>query len=399
MSFTERFSFDTVLNRLDEAKIAPINKEYIKQHDLILSAKGIKKARRKKYIDVLRWWAGILQEDFKKANKEDLIRAVDMLQSDKILAQKGKPFAESTKELHKAVLKTFYKWLQGDDEMFPEKIRWLNPKLSRISNKLPQDILKEEDVQLMLQFADNARDQAIIMLLYESGARASEFLGMKIKDIPQEKKGIRAHIDGKTGRRDFLVVASVPYLIRYLNTHPARKEPSAPLWYTIQKGQLKTLSYENFKRILRDVGKRAKIAKPCNPHHYRHSAETRDANFMTECQLATKYGHVIGSKMIRKYVHLSGKDTDSAILNYYGLAARQDEQSLLKPMVCERCGFENARVDSCERCGGPVSHKAKLQERKNKMGDLEERLKKVEAALNRRLVGEVVDAVIRKKKG
>jgi site-specific recombinase XerD/predicted Zn-ribbon and HTH transcriptional regulator len=359
MSFTERVYMDVVHKRLDGDNISPSNKKYIREHDLILSAKGIKKARRKKYIDILRWWTKILNMDLKKTTKDDLIKAVDKLQSDTLLTKKGTPFSDASKETNKAILKTFYKWLEGNDELFPEKIRWLKPKVSALSNKLPKDIFTEQDIQIMLQFANSARDQAIIMVLYESGVRASEFLGLKIRDITQEQKGMRMFVDGKTGRRSFLLVSCIPYIMRYLNTHPDKNNPDAPVWFSNHRKGLQTLSYETVKHVIKTIGKAAKISKPMHPHNFRHSAETRDAKFMTDSQLAYKYGHVPGSAMVRKYVHLSGKDTDTAILKYYGLATQEDQISQFTPKTCKTCGYDNPqKVDYCERCGRAISHKA-----------------------------------------
>lgn len=371
---------DVVHKRLDGDSISPSNKKYIREHDLILSAKGIKKARRKKYIDILRWWCKVLDKDLKKATKDDLIQGIDKLQSDICLTKKGTPFTDASKETNKAILKTFYKWLEGNDEIFPQKISWLKPKVSTLSNKLPKDIFTEEDVQLMLQFANSARDQAIIMVLYESGVRASEFLGLKIRDLKQEKKGMRIFVDGKTGRRSFLLIACIPYIMRYLNTHPEKDNPDAPLWFSPYGKELQHLSYECVKKRIKRIGKAAKINKPLHAHNFRHSAETRDAKFMTDSQLAFKYGHVLGSSMIRKYVHLSGKDTDTAILKYYGLAQQEDELSKLRPKTCKTCGYDNPqKVDYCEKCGRAVSHKAinesKEETKKELVGALKSLLK------------------------
>jgi predicted Zn-ribbon and HTH transcriptional regulator len=68
--------------------------------------------------------------------------------------------------------------------------------------------------------------------------------------------------------------------------------------------------------------------------------------------------------MVRKYVHLSGRDSDTAVLKLYGLAKKEDEISRLTPTVCRVCGFENAgKVSYCERCARSMSTKAAAQER------------------------------------
>ncbi|MFA4983679.1 MAG: tyrosine-type recombinase/integrase, partial [Candidatus Micrarchaeia archaeon] len=254
MSITDNFSMDTVLKRLNEDTIIPTNRESIGKHDLIISAKGIKESRRKRYIDVLRYWSNLMNKDFRKASKDDLIKAVDKLNHSQL--------ADSTKELYKAILKTFYKWLEGNDEIFPEKIRWLKPKVHAASNKLPQDVFDEKDIQTMLSKTDDARDQAIIAVLYESGARAEEFLSLRLKDMQNETHGIRIRLDGKTGERSILLVSSIPYIVRYLNIHPDKENRDSPIWYARMNGRVQPLSYSGLKAILRIVGQRAGITKP-----------------------------------------------------------------------------------------------------------------------------------------
>lgn len=301
MSFTESISMDPVLKRLDEDTLIPINRENIKKHDLMVSARGIKESRRKRYIDVLRWWDKLIKKDFKKATKDDLIRAIDKL-------NRNPRLADSTKELYKAILKTFYKWLEGADEIFPEKIRWLKPKVHMASNKLPQDVFNEQDIETMIAKTDDARDQAIIAVLYESGARAAEFLGLRLKDLQHEKQGIRIRLEGKTGERSILLVSSIPYLVRYLNIHPAKEDSNSPVWYARMNGRVQPLSYEGLKSILKVVAGRAGITKHMHAHNFRHSRATYLAQTWTEAQLCNYFGWSIGTKMVRKYVHLSGRD-------------------------------------------------------------------------------------------
>ncbi len=57
------------------------------------------------------------------------------------------------------------------------------------------------------------------------------------------------------------------------------------------------------------------------------------------------------------YVHLSGRDTDDAILAMYGKKqAPEDMLSKMTPQDCARCDTKNA-VDArfCQKCGMPLS--------------------------------------------
>jgi hypothetical protein len=65
------------------------------------------------------------------------------------------------------------------------------------------------------------------------------------------------------------------------------------------------------------------------------------------------FGWVQASDMAAIYVHLSGRDVDSALLKVYGMEDKEEKQETqLKPITCPRCmeinQFSNA---FCKRCG------------------------------------------------
>ena len=71
--------------------------------------------------------------------------------------------------------------LNGGEE--PLKVRWIKTKLKKHDRKLPEDMLKEEEVELMIDTALNKRDKAIIALLWDIGARIGEIGNLRVKDI------------------------------------------------------------------------------------------------------------------------------------------------------------------------------------------------------------------------
>jgi integrase/recombinase XerD len=69
--------------------------------------------------------------------------------------------------------------LNGGKE--PLKTRWIKTTLKKRDRKLPEDMLKEEEVELMIKAALNKRDKAIIALLWDIGARIREIGDLRIK--------------------------------------------------------------------------------------------------------------------------------------------------------------------------------------------------------------------------
>ncbi len=64
------------------------------------------------------------------------------------------------------------------------------------------------------------------------------------------------------------------------------------------------------------------------------------------------FGWAQGSDMSAVYVHLSGKNVDTALLNTYGIKMDQPtDTGVFKPKVCERCGVWNEFTNLvCDKC-------------------------------------------------
>jgi len=68
------------------------------------------------------------------------------------------------------------------------------------------------------------------------------------------------------------------------------------------------------------------------------------------------FGWMQDSKMAAIYVHLSGRNVDSALLKVYGIETdAQKRESVLKPKDCLRCGETNPVTNKfCQNCGLPL---------------------------------------------
>ncbi|GAG38420.1 unnamed protein product, partial [marine sediment metagenome] len=232
----------------------------------------------------------------------------------------GKDLAEASKTEFRKTIKVFYKWLNGG-ERYPECVEWIKTTEKRSNNKLPEELLTEEEVKRMISAAWTPRDRAIISLLWESGCRVGELLTMRIKNVSFEENLTRITVLGKTGARRVPLLDSTPYLAEWLENHPFNEDSDAFLWVGIGNvGRGEFLKYPALRKMLVNVAKKAKVKKKVNPHNFRHSRATFLANHLTEAQMNQYLGWVRGSDMAATYVHLSGRDVDDAILKMRGLS-------------------------------------------------------------------------------
>jgi site-specific recombinase XerD len=267
-------------------------------------------------------------------------------------------YSPRTKYEYRQTLKKFYKWLRNKDS--PEETSWIKLNFKKNNNKLPSELLTEQDITAMVNFAHSTRDKAIIMGLYESGCRIGEFLKIRLRDIVFEKPGCIFIVNGKTGGRRIRVISSEPYLLDWINKHPDKNNPEAYLW--VKNNSLKMLEYASFCKVLRMAARRAKVQKKINPHSFRHARATYLASRFTEQQLKVFFGWTRSSDMASVYVHLSGKDVDDALLDTYGIKKDLDENriSSLKPLICFMCNTQNEATNKfCKLCGAVLDEKLK----------------------------------------
>jgi len=327
------------------------NIRLIRDFEKALFSEGLSAARVKKYLDHLRKIGEWLGKNLDEAEKEDIEELVYKIERS--------DYSPYTKHDYRVVLKRFYRWLRKSED-YPEEVKWIRTTLKMKDELLPEDLLSEEEVMKLVEACSNPRDKAFIITLYESGARIGELGSMKINDVVFEESYARLMLQGKTGSRRVVVVASLPYLQTWLQNHPLKNSPNAPLWVNLGTvNRFEAMSYPALAKILKSAAERAGLKKKVHPHKLRHSRATFLAKKLTEAQMNQIFGWKQGSEMPSIYVHLSGRDVDDAILGVYGLKKQTEEKPKLTPRICPRCKATNAYdARFCMKCGLALDVKA-----------------------------------------
>lgn len=351
-AYNYQHRLDQKLKRIRESNaFSEKNKKTIINFHEHCFAEGLSMGRVLRYLFDLETLNRLLEgEDFDRLTKEDVKKLVVKIETAR--RQNGEPYAEKTKRDLKIALRKFMTWLRGVEEGYAEEVKWMKVRDKTDKITLPEDMLTEDDIKKLIDVAENPRDRAFVAVLYESGCRIGEILFLKIKDVRFDQYGGQLLVDGKTGFRRVRIVSSVPYLTEWINKHPKKEEPDAPLW--ISRIDHHRVEYACFSRILHKLGKKAEIGKRMNPHNFRHSRATYLANHLTEAQMKEFFGWTQDSDMASVYVHLSGRDVDNALLKVYGIKDNTNEkdESQLKPKTCPRCEEVNEATNKfCRRCG------------------------------------------------
>lgn len=356
-------NLDAELRRLYSSKLQSSVKSQIENFAKLRLAKGSTKARVVKCMYCLRFLADWLGKDFAIATKDDLISLVSQIDS--------RDYSEYTKYDFKIVLKMFYKWLKGNDEEVPIEIKWLKPRMKNYKHKLPEELLTVEEVEKLAAATTNSRDRALVLILYESGCRIGELLYLKIKNVQFDNYGAVLLVNGKTGYRRVRIIATCQALSQWLQEHPDKDNPNAPLWPArLSRYQAVPCSYPSILAMFDRARQASGVKKRIYPHLFRHSRATALASKLTEAQMKEYFGWVQGSGMAATYVHLSGRDVDSTLLQLYSLKEKPAEkETKLDVKLCQRCKERNSPVQSfCGKCGTPLDEK-KLLIDYNKQGN------------------------------
>jgi len=292
-----------------------------------------------------------IQKPFNQVTKDELKQFFFDLHN-----QKRK---ESTINEYKVKLKMFFKFLYGT-KGYPEIVEWV--KVSKVKQKkLAEDeLLSKTDTKRMVNVADNSRDKAIPLVLRESAGREHEFVSLKIKNVIEDKYGIKLKLcESKTYERVVRLIDSVPYLLEWLNNHPFKDDPEAPLWISFSKKSYGwQLSENGLKRIVKKLTKRAKITKRVYVHLFRHSRLNELGNMgFNERDLQIIGGWSEQSPMPKTYLHYGEKEVDRKLLEKEGRLQPEEEQEqikdkeTLKPIKCPRCKMINGATSKyCSTC-------------------------------------------------
>lgn len=324
---------------------------------LYLTAKGKNSNTIARYDYSLRRFLQFAGEgfEFEKATKEDLQRIISRINASGLA-----PVTTLKINIH---VKFLYKWLMGDPDVphnYPSIVAWIKTSGSGKSKLVAEDLITEEEVNKMINAADNLRDKAVMAVLYDTGVRAGEILNMKIKDVHLENDPAFIIVDGKTGMRRIPIYFSAPYLAQYIDSIKEYTTDS-PLWiryinrYGMKKNHIEAIDGNGLRKILHILAGRAGINRHLWLHLFRHSRASYYANRLTEPQLRAFFGWTMSSRTPSTYIHMSGRDLDDAVAIANGKKPKESIAPQATELKCPRCKRDSPlTANHCFVCGADL---------------------------------------------
>lgn len=297
------------------------------------------------YVEKIRVWIGLLGlDDVRDATADDILAAY-LSRLDRVNAGE---YSAATLEGDVIALKQFAQVLHGKEavkDIVP--IARKRPKNRRTSD----EYVSVSQVKQMRDYAASTGDirgVALLMLTYGTGARISEILDAKVRDLKIKQYNAVLSVDGKTGRRDIPFVIGMPELISWLSSHPVKGNdgkvsPDAPLFvtYNTRGHGTRPLSRKRaesyFAKVAHEIGIPDDVKS--SPHAFRHRLATIMARKLTIREMNLFFGWSDDSTTALTYIHTSQEELEGSVLEINGVTTSEEaEKGEAFVIQCPSCG-------------------------------------------------------------
>jgi integrase/recombinase XerD len=172
-----------------------------------------------------------------------------------------------------SAIKMFFRFLVSEGKIEKNPTRLL--ETPRFSRRLPE-ILSRREVERLLSQPDpckprGQRDLAMLELLYATGVRVSELIGLRVLDMNLEAGFVRTVGKGSKERAVPVGAKALDAIKIYLSDgrlHLTRGTNS-PFLFLNSRGR--QMTRQGFWKIVKGYGLKAGITKKITPHGLRHS--------------------------------------------------------------------------------------------------------------------------------
>ncbi len=240
---------------------------------------------------------------FLRAQSSSLMEADSQAILQYLASLKRQGMRESTIQRRRSALSTWFNFLQDQGMREDHPARNL-PKL-RKSRPLPK-LLSEKDVESLLAAPDvsrptGVRDRCMLELLYATGMRVSELVGLRLAHIDRAAGLLRVVGKGDKERLVPYGEEAGRWLGEWLSLRPAL--PASPFVFAGRAG--KAMSRQNFWLRLRAYAEAQGISPLPSPHTLRHAFATHLLNHgadLRAVQMLLGHAHVTTTEI---YTHVT----------------------------------------------------------------------------------------------
>lgn len=211
--------------------------------------------------------------EIESITKEVIVQFLDWLETHRNVSI-------STRNQRLACIKSFYKYVQTNElALFDTCSTILNIKNKKVPTKMIS-YFTEEEIKIMINYLNDCKDLkklALICVLYETGARVSEFINIKLEDLNlSENASITLYGKGKKTR----IVPISQELVKLINRYLKEVYTNYGDDYLFYSSHKRKYNRKSINKIINKLVTELRIKYPNYfkenyfPHSFRHSKAT-----------------------------------------------------------------------------------------------------------------------------
>ncbi|MDD5614988.1 MAG: site-specific integrase [Candidatus Methanoperedens sp.] len=340
-NFVKRY--ENALAQVEKSDISKKNKELIPKFAKYCRKKGNRLSTIAMDINTLRWVAQIIKKDIDSITEEDFDDMID-----------GLEIKKKNTSNYKKVVKKFFGWIkEGNPPRWIKELRLPQHK----TPVQPGDLLEQKEIMIMLDECRHPRDKAFIAVHLDSCMRVGAIGTMRIKSVEETVSGGILYMSTtsrnlKTATpKPIPITWSMGYLRAWLDVHPDKNNPEAPLWVSLKGEKIVAMTYPGLVAMLNRILKRTGLKKKVHFHLFKHQKVTdmikkgySDREIRYQASWSANSNH-----MFDIYGNFYNEDMVNSIYARAGLSPKE-----AKPVILERCPrcriplIPEARV--CHQC-------------------------------------------------
>ena len=347
----------------------PDNLQYFNRLFINFDAKDLSYIRRLRILQSMRFIAHHTNTNLQKCGRDDINEIMAAMHNAYNSPKSKQTFIKDIKAIWKILCPENDERGRLDETLTPYVVRHLSAKIDKSRQKLRKDKLSwEEFEQIVNYFSSNPKIQAFLTLSLESLARPQELLYVKIGDIELHENYAKIFISehGKEGTGMLQCIDSYPYLLKWLDMHPLKKNKEAFLFTNAgYKNTLKQLKPNNLNKYIRKACKDLGINKPITCYSLKRNGVTI-RRLRGESDVEIQHAARWSSTQQLKTYDLSSQD------EAFKLAL--EKRGLIQPgtkskdiLRAKSCPFCNATVGSgeiiCSNCRHPLDRNSIVKEK------------------------------------
>ena len=164
-------------------------------------------------------------------------------------------------------MSSFFSWLEEEDYILKSPMR----RIHKIKTKQPvKETITDEMIEKLRDNCTCVRDLAMIDLLYATGIRVGELVGLNISDIDFEERECIVFGKGDKERRVYFDAKAKLHLQEYIES---RTDDNPALFVTLDAPHAR-LKISGVEIRVRELGRKLNIDK-IHPHKFRRTMATR----------------------------------------------------------------------------------------------------------------------------